>query len=63
MVAGSFKAAFNTDITSTESAFGEGIGFQELELEDTKAETRHSATLATKITNKPAQPTEIRIKS
>ncbi len=63
LAAGSFKATFNTTITSTEAVFGEGVGFQELELEETKTATRHAATLTTKLVTKPNQPTEIRAKT
>ncbi len=62
VAAGSFKATFNTTISSTEAVFGEGVGFQELELEETKTATRHAATLTTKVIAKPNQPTEIRLK-
>ena len=62
LAAGSLKATFNTTITSTESVFGEGVGFQELELEETKTATRHPATLTTKLIAKPNQPMEILLK-
>ncbi len=63
LAAGSFKATFNATVTSTEAVFGEGVGFQELELEETKTATRHAATLTTKVIAKPNQPMEIRAKS
>ena len=48
-------------VRNTETTFAESVGFQELEMEEGKSQTRHPATLTTKTTATEAQPTEIRI--
>jgi hypothetical protein len=60
--AGQLKATLNAPITSTEATFSESAGPQELELEETKTQTRHEAWLTTKTTTTTEQPIEIKVK-
>ena len=61
--AGQLKATINTLITSSEASFSEAVGAQELELEETKTQTRNPATLVTKTTTTTEQPVEIKVKT
>ncbi len=61
--AGQLKATLNSQITSTEGIFSESVGAQELELEETKTQTRHPATLTTKTTTTTEQPLELKGKT
>ena len=59
-LAGQLKASLNTPITSTEASFGEGVGTQEMEMEEVKTQTRHAATLTMQTTTSLEQPVEIK---
>jgi len=59
--AGQLTATMNSPITSSEATFSEKVGVQELELEETKTQTRHAAWLTTKTTTTTEQPIEIKL--
>lgn len=58
---GQLTASINTSATTSESAFGEGIGAQALQLEEASGKT-YPATLTSVFQTSDAQPTELRAK-
>ncbi len=60
--AGELKASLNTPITGSEAIFGDDVGVQELELEETGTQTRRPVTLATKLIATAEQAIEIKSK-
>ncbi len=59
--AGLWKVSLNAPNTSTEATFSEEVGAQELELEETKTQSRYFVTLTTKTTTTTEQPVEIKV--
>ncbi len=59
--AGLWKVNLNAPTTSTEATFSEEVGAQELELEETRTQSRYPVTLTTKTTTTTEQPVELKV--